>query len=109
MAAERQVAIVTGAASGIGRAMTLGLLEGGIDVAAVDREASWLEELKAATAGKGAALHTIRADLSDPASSTMRGSARVRSARTSAAIRCASGRLRRSNGTALSRSMRPHP
>ena len=68
MAAERQVAIVTGAASGIGRAMTLGLLEGGIDVAAVDREASWLDELKAATAGKGAALHTIRADLSDPAS-----------------------------------------
>ena len=37
MAAERQLAIVTGAASGIGRAMALGLLQGGIDVLAVDR------------------------------------------------------------------------
>jgi NAD(P)-dependent dehydrogenase (short-subunit alcohol dehydrogenase family) len=70
MAAERQVAIVTGAASGIGRAMTLGLLEGGIDVAAVDREAAWLDELKGAAGGKGIAggLRTIRADLADPAS-----------------------------------------
>jgi NAD(P)-dependent dehydrogenase (short-subunit alcohol dehydrogenase family) len=70
MAAERQVAIVTGAASGIGRAMTLGLLEGGIDVAAVDREAAWLDELKAAAGSKGLSggLRTIRADLTDPAS-----------------------------------------
>jgi NAD(P)-dependent dehydrogenase (short-subunit alcohol dehydrogenase family) len=70
MAGERQVAIVTGAASGIGRAMTLGLLEGAIDVAAVDKEASWLEELKATTEGKHLAghLYTIRADLTDPAS-----------------------------------------
>jgi NAD(P)-dependent dehydrogenase (short-subunit alcohol dehydrogenase family) len=68
MASERQVAIVTGAASGIGRAMTLGLLEGGIDVAAVDREPVWLDELKAATTGKVAALQIIRADLSDPSS-----------------------------------------
>jgi NAD(P)-dependent dehydrogenase (short-subunit alcohol dehydrogenase family) len=70
MAADRQVAIVTGAASGIGRAMTLGLLEGGIDVAAVDREAAWLDELKGAAGGKGYAggLQTIRADLADPAS-----------------------------------------
>jgi len=68
MATERQVAIVTGAASGIGRAMTLGLLEGGIDVAAIDREMAWLDELKAAAAGKGGALQTIRADLADPAS-----------------------------------------
>jgi NAD(P)-dependent dehydrogenase (short-subunit alcohol dehydrogenase family) len=70
MAAERQVAIVTGAASGIGRAMTLGLLEGGIDVAAVDKEAAWLDELKAEAGGKGlnGALQIIRADLTDPAS-----------------------------------------
>jgi NAD(P)-dependent dehydrogenase (short-subunit alcohol dehydrogenase family) len=70
MAAKRQVAIVTGAASGIGRAMALGLLEAGIDVAAVDREAAWLEELTAAAAGKGVsgALQTVRADLADPAS-----------------------------------------
>jgi NAD(P)-dependent dehydrogenase (short-subunit alcohol dehydrogenase family) len=70
MAAQRKVAIVTGAASGIGLAMTLGLLEGGIDVAAVDREAAWLDELKATAGGKGFAggLQTIRADLADPAS-----------------------------------------
>ena len=82
MAGERRVAIVTGAASGIGRAMALGLLEGGIDVAAVDKEAVWLDELKAEAGGKGfgRALQTIRADLTDPASfeavvSTVLGSA----------------------------------
>jgi NAD(P)-dependent dehydrogenase (short-subunit alcohol dehydrogenase family) len=70
MAAERQAAIVTGAASGIGRAMTLGLLQGGIDVAAVDKEAAWLDELRAAAGGKGfgGELRTMRADLLDPAS-----------------------------------------
>jgi NAD(P)-dependent dehydrogenase (short-subunit alcohol dehydrogenase family) len=70
MAAQRQVAIVTGAASGIGRAMTLGLLEGGIDVAAVDKEPAWLDELKTAAGGKssGSALQIVSADLSDPAS-----------------------------------------
>ena len=46
MASERQVAIVTGAASGIGRAITLGLLEQGICVLAVDREPVWLGELE---------------------------------------------------------------
>jgi NAD(P)-dependent dehydrogenase (short-subunit alcohol dehydrogenase family) len=70
MAEERRIAIVTGAASGIGRAMTLGLLSGGIDVAAVDKEPVWLDELKAAASGRSfsGALHTIRADLTDPAS-----------------------------------------
>ena len=67
MAGERQVAIVTGAASGIGRAMTLGLLKAGIDVAAVDKEAAWLEELKAAaTAAKTpGTVVPVRADLTD--------------------------------------------
>jgi len=70
MAEERRVAIVTGAASGIGRAMTLGLLSGGIDVAGVDKEPVWLDELKAAASGRSfsGALQTIRADLTDPAS-----------------------------------------
>ena len=70
MAANWQVAIVTGAASGIGRAMALGLLESGIEVAAVDRETAWLAELDEAAAGKGRAeaLWTIRADLADPTS-----------------------------------------
>ncbi|HMD63801.1 MAG TPA: SDR family oxidoreductase [Stellaceae bacterium] len=70
MADERQVAIVTGAASGIGRAMTLGLLEGGIDVAAVDKEPAWLDELKTAAADKGSGgrLQIIRSDLTNLAS-----------------------------------------
>jgi NAD(P)-dependent dehydrogenase (short-subunit alcohol dehydrogenase family) len=69
VAAERQVAIVTGAASGIGRAMALGLLAGGIDVAAVDREAGLLDELKRAAESQGAArLQAIRADLAEPGS-----------------------------------------
>jgi NAD(P)-dependent dehydrogenase (short-subunit alcohol dehydrogenase family) len=65
--ADRQVAIVTGAASGLGRAMTLGLLGAGIDVAAVDRNQAWLDELKAAAPeGQGAGtLRTVWADLSD--------------------------------------------
>ncbi|MBI3517616.1 MAG: SDR family oxidoreductase [Proteobacteria bacterium] len=67
MAGERQVAIVTGAASGIGRAMTLGLLKAGIDVMAVDKEPAWLEELKGAAAAAKAtgSVQTLRADLSD--------------------------------------------
>ena len=70
MAAENRVAIVTGAASGIGGAMTLGLLEGGIDVAAVDKETAWLDELASLTARQAfaAGLKTLRADLTDPAS-----------------------------------------
>jgi len=67
MAAQHQVAIVTGAASGIGRAMTLGLLGAGIDVAAVDREVSWLDALRADAIGAGA-LQIVPADLTDPAS-----------------------------------------
>jgi NAD(P)-dependent dehydrogenase (short-subunit alcohol dehydrogenase family) len=70
MADGRKIAIVTGAASGIGRAMTLGLLSAGIDVAAVDREATWLDELAGAakTNRPTGRLHAIQADLSDPGS-----------------------------------------
>jgi NAD(P)-dependent dehydrogenase (short-subunit alcohol dehydrogenase family) len=64
-----QAAIVTGAASGIGRAMTLGLLGAGIDVMAADKEAAWLDELEGVAASTNASgrLHRIRADLTDPA------------------------------------------
>jgi len=70
MTTQRNTAIVTGAASGIGRAMTLGLLGAGIDVAAVDREAPWLDELNGAVAAGRLTgqLQTLQADLSDPAS-----------------------------------------
>jgi NAD(P)-dependent dehydrogenase (short-subunit alcohol dehydrogenase family) len=67
MASEEQAAIVTGAASGIGRAMALGLLRAGIDVAAVDREPVLLSELQeeAADGELAGGLHTILADLAD--------------------------------------------
>ncbi len=66
MPSERKVAIVTGAASGLGRAMALGLLAHNIDVAAVDRNAALLETLRQDTAGKPGELQTIAADLAQP-------------------------------------------
>jgi NAD(P)-dependent dehydrogenase (short-subunit alcohol dehydrogenase family) len=66
MAAERKTAIVTGAASGIGRAMTLGLLGAGIDVAAVDRNDAGLAALAATVHDTPGATQTIPADLSQP-------------------------------------------
>ena len=51
MATERKAAIVTGAASGLGRAMALGLVESGMDVVAVDRNATALAALAPAVAG----------------------------------------------------------
>jgi NAD(P)-dependent dehydrogenase (short-subunit alcohol dehydrogenase family) len=66
MSDSRRVAIVTGAAGGIGRALVGGLLGAGIRVAAVDRTEEGLAALaaEAAAAGRGAALLTITADLS---------------------------------------------
>ena len=62
----RRVAIVTGAAGGIGRALVGGLLGAGIRVAAVDRTPEGLAALaaEAGAAGRQAALLTIEADLS---------------------------------------------
>ena len=67
MAETQRVAILTGAAGGIGRAMTRALLAAGIRVAGVDRDREPLEAL-AATAreeGKASELLTIRADLAN--------------------------------------------
>src|SRR5689334_10202487 len=68
MAGENKIAIVTGAASGIGRAMALGLLDAGIDVAGVDRNEAALAALAATVHGKPATLQTIPADLARPES-----------------------------------------
>jgi NAD(P)-dependent dehydrogenase (short-subunit alcohol dehydrogenase family) len=67
MTGTQRVAIVTGAAGGIGRAMTRALLAEGIRVAAVDRDREPLEALAASAReqGKAAELLTIRADLAD--------------------------------------------
>ena len=69
MATDTRVAIVTGAASGLGRAMTLGLLQAGFIVAGVDRNAEGLGDVAEAARQRQArgGLHAIGADLSDPA------------------------------------------
>jgi NAD(P)-dependent dehydrogenase (short-subunit alcohol dehydrogenase family) len=67
MTETQRVAIVTGAAGGIGRAMTRALLAEGIRVAAVDRDREPLEALAASAReqGKAAELLIIGADLTD--------------------------------------------
>ncbi len=65
MSESQRVAIVTGAAGGIGRALVMGLLGAGLRVAAVDRTAEGLAVLaaRAREPGNAAALLTIAADL----------------------------------------------
>src|SRR5271165_459081 len=65
MAETQRVAIVTGAAGGIGRAMVRGLLAAGIRVAGVDRDREPLGALAASAReeGKGSELLTIQTDL----------------------------------------------
>ena len=65
MSETRRVAIVTGAAGGIGRAMTRGMLAAGVRVAGVDRDRDPLEALAAVARelGKAAELLTIQTDL----------------------------------------------
>jgi NAD(P)-dependent dehydrogenase (short-subunit alcohol dehydrogenase family) len=67
MTETQRVAIVTGAAGGIGRAMTRALLAAGIQVAGVDRDRGPLEALAASALerGKAAALLTIQTDLTN--------------------------------------------
>ena len=67
MSAEQRVAIVTGAAGGIGRALVGGLLGQGLKVAAVDRTAEGLAELADAAQQRqqGAKLLTIEANLAE--------------------------------------------
>lgn len=66
MTADNKAVIVTGAASGIGLAMTLGLLTAGHDVTAVDRNAAALAELAKRAAGQKGSLQTVTADLAHP-------------------------------------------
>lgn len=66
MTTGRKAAIVTGAASGLGRAMALGLVGSGIDVVAVDRDTAGLATLKPGGVGRtGSVLHHA-ADLARP-------------------------------------------
>ncbi len=65
---DPRVAIVTGGAKGLGRAMVLGLLRSGRRVAAVDTDRTSLEALRAIalTEGCGDSILTVDADLSNP-------------------------------------------
>ena len=66
MASTSKAVIVTGAASGIGLAMTMGLIEAGHDVTAVDRNAAALAELEKQAAGLKGSVQTVTADLTQP-------------------------------------------
>ena len=62
-----RTAMVTGASSGIGRAMAVGLARRGLDVVAVARRQDRLEELAAEIrADHGRAVEVLAADLGDP-------------------------------------------
>jgi NAD(P)-dependent dehydrogenase (short-subunit alcohol dehydrogenase family) len=67
MTETQRVAIVTGAAGGIGKAMTLALLATGIQVAGVDRDHEPLAALAASAGeqGRAADLLTIQTDLTN--------------------------------------------
>ena len=66
MVIERKAAIVTGAASGLGRAMALGLVGSGIDVVAVDRNAAALAALAPPKIGTPGSILAVPADLAQP-------------------------------------------
>jgi len=69
MPETERVAVITGAAGGIGRAMVRGLLAAGLKVSGADRDRGPLEALAASAReqGKAAELLTIEADLTDDA------------------------------------------
>jgi len=67
MATQRKAAIVTGGASGIGRAMALGLAGAGYDVLDVDRNSATLATLQSAASGMSGSITPLEADLSDAA------------------------------------------
>ena len=66
MASENKAVIVTGAASGIGLAMTMGLIKAGHDVTAVDRNSAALAELGKQATGLKGSVQAVTADLSLP-------------------------------------------
>src|SRR4029077_11077140 len=81
MTETQRVAIVTGAAGGIGTAMTRGLLAAGIRVAGVDRDRGPLESLAASAREQGTAdtLLTIQTELtSDSAAAEITKATRER-------------------------------
>ena len=68
MAADRKIALVTGAGSGIGRAVALSLQADGYSVVLAGRRAEPLEETEAAAAPDGGPTLVCPTDISNPAS-----------------------------------------
>src|SRR6266568_60208 len=66
MASTNNAVIVTGAASGIGLAMTMSLIKAGHDVTAADRNAGGLAELEKQAPGLKGSVQTVTADLAQP-------------------------------------------
>src|SRR5262245_35968387 len=66
MAGEKNAVIVTGAASGIGLAITTGLLAAGHNVTAVDRNTTGLAELERQAQGLEGSVLTVAADFANP-------------------------------------------
>ena len=62
-----KVAIVTGAGTGIGRAVAIGLLEDGYSVVLAGRRVALLEETRTSAGSQGARALVVPTDVSDPA------------------------------------------
>lgn len=65
MASQNLAVIVTGAASGIGLAMAMGLIRAGHDVTAVDRNAALLQALAKQAEGLKGSVQTVAVDLAN--------------------------------------------
>lgn len=65
---DSRTALVTGAASGIGRAIAAGLAAYGADVACLDLPGPGLDEVRAQIADNGGSAITIEGDVTNPAS-----------------------------------------
>jgi len=90
MSTDNKSVIVTGAASGIGLAMTIALLTAGHDVTAADRNASGLEALVKRAANLPGQVNSVAADLAQPDSfAHIAGSALIRFGRIDVLVNCA--------------------
>lgn len=68
MAGNGKVAIVTGAGSGVGRAVSLGLLRNGYSVALAGRRSEMLEQTRREAGSDGDRARAISTDVADPLS-----------------------------------------
>jgi NADP-dependent 3-hydroxy acid dehydrogenase YdfG len=68
MGAERKIAIVTGAGSGIGKAITIALLKEGYSVVLAGRRPEALEQTMSETGHRRSACLAVPIDVSNPSS-----------------------------------------